>query len=84
MEDATVTEPPSSDGSSSTSSAFIDRMHHRMNMIPSILQPLGAIVVEQEEVAMQPELSVQAAEDDPEDDASVVAAVAAIIDEGAA
>jgi hypothetical protein len=46
QEDATVTEPPSSDGSSSTSSAFIDRMHHRMNMIPSILQPLGAVVVE--------------------------------------
>ncbi len=84
MEDATVTEPPSSDGSSSTSSAFIDRMNHRMNMIPSILQPLGAVVVEQQEVAIQSDLSVQAAEDDPEDDASVVAAVAAIIDDGAA
>ena len=55
-----------------------------MNMIPSILQPLGAVVVEQQEVAMQSDLSVQAAEDDPEDDASVVAAVAAIIDDGAA
>jgi predicted regulator of Ras-like GTPase activity (Roadblock/LC7/MglB family) len=84
MEDATVTEPPSSDGSSSTSSAFIDRMNHRMNMIPNILQPLGAVVVEQQEVAIQSDLSVQAAEDDPEDDASVLAAVAAIIDDGAA
>jgi hypothetical protein len=83
MEDATVTEPPSYDGSSSTSSAFIDRMHHRMNMIPSILQPLGA-VVEQQEVAIQSDLSVQAAEDDPDSDASVVAAVAAIIDDGTA
>jgi hypothetical protein len=84
MEDATVTEPPSSDGSSSTSSAFIDRMSHRMSMIPSILQPLGAVEVEQQEVAMQSDLSIQAAEDDPEDDASVVAAAAAIIDDGAA
>jgi hypothetical protein len=83
MEDATVTE--SSDGSSSTSSTFIeDRMHHRMNMIPSILQPSGAVVVEQQDVAIQSDLSIQAAEDDPEDDASVVAAVAAIIDDGAA
>jgi hypothetical protein len=81
MEDATVTEPPSSDGSSSTSSAFCNRMHHHMNMIPSILQPLGAVVVEQQEVAIQSDLSVQAAEDDPEDNAS---AVAAIIDDGAA
>jgi hypothetical protein len=63
MEDATVTEPPSSDGSSSISTAFIDRMHHRMNMIHSILQPLGALV-EQQEVAIQSDLSVQAAEDD--------------------
>jgi hypothetical protein len=54
-----------------------------MNMIPSILQPLGA-VVEQQEVAIQPDLSVQVAEDDPDDDASVVAAVAAITDDGAA
>jgi hypothetical protein len=84
MEDATVTEPPSSDGSSSTSSAFVGRMHHRMNMIPSILQPLGAVVVEQQEVVIQSDLSVQAAKDDPGDDASVVAAVAAIIDDGAA
>jgi hypothetical protein len=59
-------------------------MNHRMNMILSILQPLGAVVVEQQEVAMQSDLSFQAAEDDPKDDASVVAAVAAIIDDGAA
>jgi hypothetical protein len=87
MEDATVTDPPSSDGSSSTSSTFIDHMHHPMNMIPSILQPLGA-VGEQQEVAIQSDLSVQAAaEDDPDGDASVVAAVAAaaaIIDDGVA
>jgi hypothetical protein len=55
-----------------------------MNMIPSILQPVGAVEVEQQEVAIQSDLSVQAAEDNPEDDASVVAAVAAIIDDGAA
>jgi hypothetical protein len=55
-----------------------------MNMIPSILQPLGAIVLEQQEVTIQSDLSIQGAEDDPDDNAFVVAAVAAIIDDGAA
>jgi hypothetical protein len=58
-------------------------MHHRMNiMIPSILQPSGA--VEQQEVATHSDLSVQVDKDDPDDDASDIAAVAAIIDDGAA
>jgi hypothetical protein len=53
-----------------------------MNMIPSILEPLGAIPDirgEQQEVEIHSDLSVQA-EDDPDGDAS---AVAAIIDDGA-
>jgi hypothetical protein len=48
-------------------------MRHHMNMIPSILQPLGDIVLEKQEVAIQSDLSVQAAEDDPDNYASVVA-----------
>jgi hypothetical protein len=43
-----------------------------MNMIPSFLQPLGA--VEQQEVTIHSDLSVQA-EDDPDNDASAVAAI---------
>ena len=81
-----------SSGASSTSTAFLDRMSNRMNRIPSLLEPLGAIPDlrggEQQEVDINPDLSVHA-EDDADNDASVVAAIigdgaAGVVEDGAA
>jgi hypothetical protein len=75
-----------SSDTSSTSSTLVNRIRDRMNMVPSLLQPLGAIpkvIGEQQEEEKKLELSSVRADNDPDDDTSAVA-VPAIIADGTA